>query len=160
MDISVQLGEGIFNFRVGVILMNQERVLLHRGENDDFWALPGGRVTMFESTVETAVREIKEEIGVDVTVNRLLWHTENFFTFDEKAFHEIANYYKVDILNPESINLGHEPFKGIEQGSDLIYQWFPITSLSTINLYPVFLRNELARLPEHPRFLTITQENL
>ncbi|MUK90174.1 NUDIX domain-containing protein [Ornithinibacillus sp. L9] len=155
MDISTRIGEGKFNFRTGVIAMDDERVLLHKNEYDEHWALPGGRVEMFESTGKTAVREMKEELDVDVSVERLLWFTENFFDFEGEAFHEIAAYYKVRIDGP--IYKGKDPFYGKEGERVLIYQWFPISQLSEIELYPAFLREGLNDLPKHTMFLTIDQ---
>lgn len=158
MDISVPVGTGIFNFRSGVILMDNHRVLLHQKEGDNFWALPGGRVAMFESSRETAVREIREEIGVDITIDRLLWHTENFFLFENKRFHELVDYYLGRLLGNSNIRDQGE-FKGLEGKETLIYKWFPISELQEVELYPVFLREGLHSLPEHPVFLTITQED-
>lgn len=63
MDISIPMGESRFNFRVAVVLMDQGRVLLHKNEYDEHWALSGGRVSMYETMSGTAVREMKEELG-------------------------------------------------------------------------------------------------
>ncbi|WP_052345831.1 NUDIX hydrolase [Paucisalibacillus sp. EB02] len=157
MDISVPIGNGIFNFRAGVILVDGDRVLLHKKEHDTFWALPGGRVSMFESSSETAVRELKEEIGVDVVVERLLWHTENFFPFEDKKFHEVADYYLVRLQDSHTIYCGESQFTGMEGDDVLIYKWFDISELPGTELYPEFLREDLRELPEHPVFLTINQ---
>ncbi|WP_010094368.1 NUDIX hydrolase [Ornithinibacillus scapharcae] len=156
MDISVSIGDGIFNFRTGVILIDKDRVLLHQKEGDDFWALPGGRVSMFESSMDSAVREIREEIGVEIMVDRMLWHTENFFLFEEKKFHEIADYYVATICGNEIQQ--KDVFEGIEGEETLIYKWFPIEDLKNVELYPEFLREGISNLPDHPTFLTITQE--
>ena len=159
LDISVPIGNGIFNFRAGVILIDKGRVLLHKKENDNFWALPGGRVSMFESSSETAVRELKEEIGVDVIVERLLWHTENFFPFEDRRFHEIADYYLARLQDSQEIYLGDGVFNGVEGHEVLIYRGFPIVELPEIELYPEFLREGLGELPEHPEFNTIRQDD-
>ncbi|WP_026909239.1 NUDIX hydrolase [Paucisalibacillus globulus] len=159
MDISIPIGNGIFNFRSGVVLIDEDRVLLHKKEKDDFWALPGGRVSMFESSAETAVREIHEEIGVEVVVERLLWHTEKFFPLEDKMLHEIADYYLVKLIDFQSIYRGKSEFVGEEGDEVLIYQWFPIKRLKEIELYPEFLREDLQELPLHPVFLTIDQRN-
>ncbi|MGI5211711.1 NUDIX domain-containing protein [Plantactinospora sp. CA-290183] len=49
------------------------RLLLvrHRGHGDD-WGLVGGAVEIGESPAEAAVREAREEIGVEVRLRRLL----------------------------------------------------------------------------------------
>lgn len=156
MDISVSIGNGLFNFRSGVILLDKQRVLLHQKVGDDFWALPGGRVAMFESSKDTAIREIREEIGIDIIIERILWHTENFFQFEGKRFHEIADYYLATILG--NTIQQKDVFEGIEGEETLIYKWFPIQELKNMELYPEFLREGLCHLPEQPIFLTIVQE--
>lgn len=80
---------GVFSFRVAGILFRKNKVLVHRLINDDFYAFPGGRVEMFESTEHTIIREMNEELGVDVTVDRLLWICEHFFTLNSNKYHEI-----------------------------------------------------------------------
>jgi 8-oxo-dGTP pyrophosphatase MutT (NUDIX family) len=46
-------------------------LLVHRTDNG-LWALPGGGMDLGESIVETAVRETKEETGIDVEVTGLV----------------------------------------------------------------------------------------
>lgn len=46
-------------------------VLVHRRDND-LWALPGGGMDLGESIVDCAVREVKEETGLDVEVTGLI----------------------------------------------------------------------------------------
>lgn len=42
------------------------RILLHRRSDNDLWALPGGAMELGETLGETAIRETKEETGLDV----------------------------------------------------------------------------------------------
>ncbi|MGK5497637.1 NUDIX hydrolase [Streptomyces sp. URMC 125] len=48
-----------------------EVLLIHRTDND-LWALPGGGVGLGESAPDAAVRETKEETGLDVEVTGLV----------------------------------------------------------------------------------------
>ncbi len=68
-----------FHYRVAGVATHDGRVLLHRSENDDFWSLPGGRTQHSESAAAALRREMREELGAEVTVVRLLWVVENFF---------------------------------------------------------------------------------
>src|SRR3954449_8179577 len=86
---------GNFNFRVAGVLLDRtgERVLIHRAPSEPFWTLPGGRVELMEPASEAFKREMLEELGADVQVERLLWVVENFFPYDGKRWHEIAFYF-------------------------------------------------------------------
>ncbi len=55
-----------------LILDDQSRLLLCRRRKDGKWNLPGGHVDSKEPPWETVVREVREEIGLDVRVERLL----------------------------------------------------------------------------------------
>ncbi|MFP4394846.1 MAG: NUDIX hydrolase, partial [Anaerolineales bacterium] len=82
-----------FIYRTAGVAMDRDRVLIHRSQDDDFWALPGGRVEMGEVASEALAREMQEELGIQVEVGRLLWITENFFTYAGYACHELALYF-------------------------------------------------------------------
>lgn len=56
----------------GIIFDEHERVLLVHRTDYDLWNLPGGGVESSEAPWEAVVREVKEETGFDVTVERLL----------------------------------------------------------------------------------------
>ncbi|MBQ5782473.1 MAG: NUDIX domain-containing protein [Oscillospiraceae bacterium] len=48
---------------------NKEQVLLIKHSNSGHWSFPKGHVEAGETEVQTAVREIKEETGVDVDID-------------------------------------------------------------------------------------------
>jgi 8-oxo-dGTP pyrophosphatase MutT (NUDIX family) len=56
---------------VAVINDAGEILVIHRADNDN-WALPGGAQDFGESLVETAVRETKEETGVECEVTGIV----------------------------------------------------------------------------------------
>jgi ADP-ribose pyrophosphatase YjhB (NUDIX family) len=51
---------------VTVVVMRDDHVLLTRREDFDVWCLPGGSVDPNESVAQAAVREVREETGIDV----------------------------------------------------------------------------------------------
>jgi 8-oxo-dGTP pyrophosphatase MutT (NUDIX family) len=66
--------------RVGVAIVQEGRILLvnHRRMGRSYWVLPGGALDAGESLPECAAREVREETGLDVTVDRLLYLLEVF----------------------------------------------------------------------------------
>ena len=54
-----------------LILDRRSRLLLCRRKKDGRWNLPGGQVDAKEAPWDTVVREVREEIGLDVRVQRL-----------------------------------------------------------------------------------------
>ena len=55
-----------------VIFDHQRRVLLCHRRDLDIWNLPGGGVESGELPTEAVVREVKEETGLDVAIDRLV----------------------------------------------------------------------------------------
>ena len=64
-----------FQVRVTGILIEAGRILLVRQRLSErrSWSLPGGRLERGETMEQGMIREFKEETGLDVTVDRLLY---------------------------------------------------------------------------------------
>lgn len=139
-------GENRFNFRVAGVAINNGKILLHKTVKDNFWALPGGRNELLEFTKDTLIREIREELNEEVTIDRLLWVVENFFEFDNKNYHEISFCYLMK-FDEESLILDQkEGFSGVEEDVKLIFQWFDIADIDNITVYPTFIKEKIKAL--------------
>lgn len=152
--IKFQRGKDQFNFRCIAIFIKDNRLLIQKDIKDDFWALPGGRVELFENSRDTVVREIHEELGWKVQVIRPVWFFENFFQIGGTKVHEIATAYLMDIYDV----IKFEPnvaFRGNED--HLVFKWFDISKLDEINLKPKVLRSKLNNLPNNIEFLSVGQ---
>ena len=57
---------------VGCVTDDEGRLLLEHRVDNDLWALPGGTHDFGESIVETVIREIREETGLEVEVTGLV----------------------------------------------------------------------------------------
>ncbi|MFE9391222.1 NUDIX hydrolase [Streptomyces sp. NPDC006784] len=55
-----------------VVTDDEGRILLQRRRDNDLWALPGGGMEMTDSLPGAAVREVKEETGLDVEITGLV----------------------------------------------------------------------------------------
>lgn len=132
-----------FNFRVAGIAIHNNKILLHTTPDHNYWVLPGGRVEFNESTSDGIVREMQEELGVFVHVDRLRYVHELIFTEDAKNFHEIGFYYLISLPENAEIMNKNSEFNGIEDGGRLIFRWFSFDELIQIEAYPEFIKRDI-----------------
>src|SRR4030095_7130673 len=149
MMIRFDNGNTRFNYRVVGIAIHEGSVLLHQAEGDDFWTFPGGRAELGEPAEQTLKREMREEIGTEVEVVRLLWFVENFFTYVDKDYHEIALYFLMQFPANSEYLTQPGSFQAEDAGVKLIFQWFPAQPqvLASLPLLPSFLQTALQKLP-------------
>lgn len=88
-----------------ILIIEDNKILLQKGQDSvsglEFYRPLGGGIEFGETSKETAVREIKEEIGATLINENFLKVIENIFDFDGKKFHEITFLYKGEILEKE-----------------------------------------------------------
>ncbi len=155
----------VFTYRVAGIAINDNKLLVHRSIIDDFWSLPGGRCEFFEISNDALIREMKEEIGVEVKIIRPLYFVENFFNFAEKNYHEISIFYLMEFPLDSELVLKNDTFKGKEselgfenhklygKELELIFKWVDINDLENMRLYPLFLRKALKNIKQYPEHI-------
>nr|WP_260986873.1 NUDIX domain-containing protein [Paenibacillus terrae] len=112
-------GQNKFNFRVAGIAVHRDRILLHTTLQDDFWNLPGGRVEFQESTDQALIREIREELGIDIQIDKLLYVNEDFFEYDRMKYHEIG--FSLHFLFPKAMKfwIGRASSQALRMAADL-----------------------------------------
>jgi ADP-ribose pyrophosphatase YjhB (NUDIX family) len=134
-----------FNLRAVAVILSGDHVLLHRLDGDEYWSLPGGRVEAGEDAATAVAREMREELDIAVTVGRLLWIAENFFTDGARSYHEVGLYFATDVPADARILDLHARHAGDEQGRGIEFVWFKRTALANIDVRPAFLRDALAQ---------------
>ena len=76
-----------FNYRVALLAVNDNKILLQKSEKDSYYSLIGGRVQLFEDSEQAIKREVEEETGILLNSSeiKLVNIVENFFTFNKTA---------------------------------------------------------------------------
>ena len=146
-DLQYEICGVIVNCRAVAIIMNDNKILFQKRKQDEFWALPGGKIAVLERGKETVKRELSEEIGVNVEVGELLDVKENFFKFKDKKFHEFIFMYLTSLNDNMKLERKIE-FNGVEEQKNLVFKWFDKEEINENNIRPVFLNEILIEIME------------
>ena len=81
------------------------RVLLQKRGDSNKWGFPGGAIELGETPEEAAIRELKEETGLDVTIDSLIGiYTDSDMKYPNgDSAQSIAIVYKLKALSGELI---------------------------------------------------------
>jgi ADP-ribose pyrophosphatase YjhB (NUDIX family) len=133
-DISLMIGNVGFNYRVAAVIEYDNKILLHKSNNFDFWNLPGGRVKTNEPSEKALTRELEEELGYKFEYFKFIHLAENFFTWEGRDAHELLFVYKIILSDKDE--LAHmQDFKALDNDK-LTYRWFDKSEIKNIKCLP------------------------
>lgn len=100
------------------------------------WRLPGGTIEFGERGSDTVVREIREELGVEIVDADYLGTVENIFTYLGAEGHELVRVYAARFAEQRLYERDH--FDCIEaNGARFTCVWKPIADFRAgVPLYP------------------------
>lgn len=104
---------------------------------------------MGETAEQAVVREIWEELGVTLKIDRPLWLNQAFFTEDVDGirYHELCIYFLIDISNTDLLERGNS-FTLTEGKHTHMFEWLAFDSLKDEYFYPIFLKKQIFDLPK------------
>ncbi len=110
-----------------------------------FYTPLGGGVEFGERGREAVTRELKEEIGADITDVRFVGVLENLFTLEGRPGHEIVLVYEARLMDAALYKI--ELFAGQDTGVPFKAEWKALSSFEAENtpLYPVGLLDLIER---------------
>jgi 8-oxo-dGTP pyrophosphatase MutT (NUDIX family) len=142
-----------FMYRVAGVAAIDGPVLVQRFEGEEFWCLPGGRVEMGEPAEEALAREMREELGSEAGVGRLLWVIDNFFRYRGVDYHELGLYFVITLPEGCSQAAGG-PWTAPElDGTLMHFAWHAPDRLGELDLKPSCLKQMLRKLPKHAEYV-------
>ena len=141
-DIDIKTNSNRFKLRVSGIFIRDGKVLVQKCKKIDGYCFPGGHVELGEITKEAVLREIKEEIGIEVKIIDLFCVHENIYkTIDNNIAQEINYYY---LLDSKEI-IPFDEFETTENDKGTLkvhnYEWLKINELIDKKVNPLSIAN-------------------
>ena len=91
--------EYICDLRTVAVFIKNDKILVQRDRDGSEYALHGGHIKIGETLENGLIREIMEEMGVQIECRRLLWSEECFRKWNGKQVHNIAFYYLIKLCD-------------------------------------------------------------
>ena len=142
-DITLPCEDGIVNLRVGAIIQKDGKILMVGNKiRPEYLYSVGGRIKFGETAEDAVKREVFEETGIKMDVERLGFIHENYFYGDSKSnfgklIYEISFFFYMKVPNdftPISNSFTEDNHKEF-------LCW--INPNDDINYYPKFFKEEL-----------------
>jgi 8-oxo-dGTP pyrophosphatase MutT (NUDIX family) len=115
----------------GLIVSNENPKLValishrNRGGGVD-WCIPKGHVELGENYIQTAIREVHEETGIQGKVLEKIGEISYSFKIGPKRIRKTVHHYLLEQVS------GELTFSGDPTGEVLDVQWFEIASLEEV----------------------------
>ena len=85
-----------FRISAYAVIRNEGKILVQELRNNDKYFFPGGGVEFGEKLEETLKREVMEETGIEIEVEKLLHTTETFFYYEpENAAWQCYSFFYI-----------------------------------------------------------------
>lgn len=142
-DMCVPCDDGYINIRVGAIIQKNGKILMAGNDRVEYLYSVGGRIQFGETAEEAIIREVEEEIGVKMEVERLGFVHENYFIGDSpakmgKCIYEISLYFYMKVpqdFTPVSMSFTEDQYKEF-------LKW--VSPEDDVPMYPAFFKTELS----------------
>ncbi|MFT4110974.1 NUDIX hydrolase [Propionicimonas sp.] len=145
-----------FRYRAAAVILHEGRVLMARNEVEPYFYSIGGGVRHGETAQDAVRREVREETGVDMEVDRLAFIHENFFAGDSTASlrgrecHELAFYFVMRYEPGMALTAAGTTLDGVREW----HEWVDLATYGRDRpAHPAFFATELPRLGTSPAWI-------
>lgn len=124
-----------------IILDSENRILMLKQchEDRDIWMVPGGAIEEGENAEQAAIREVREETGLDAKIKGLIWHVEEV---SEKRGQRFVNFFLAEIEGGQ-LGLGKDPERGEDEQVMRELCFMSKEELQALHvIYPEYLKDE------------------
>lgn len=135
MDFRTKRDNQIFGVRATALMARDDKIYLCKSSDGIYYTI-GGAVEVGERTESAVQREVREEVGCEVTVNQLAFVVENVFCQAGVNFHNIEFHYLVTPITEPNLSM-------VEDNETRSCEWISIDKLDAIDLRPAFLKKAL-----------------
>ena len=158
-DMCVPCADGYINLRAGAIIMKDGRFLMVGNDTSDYLYSVGGRVKFGETAEEAVVREVLEETGTRMEIDRLGFIHENYFPGDSgskkgRMIYELSFFFYMK--TPDDWNFVCESFTEDNSKEHLVW----VTPETEKKIYPEFFRTELKHPSDQVKYMITDDRGL
>ena len=144
-DLTINIPGATFMCRAAALIIRDGKLLaVNNKVYPNLYYTVGGRVNLHETTQEAVVREVYEEIGVVLEVDKPVFINERFLRVDGITAHELVFYYTMK--SKPDLDIANGVFT--DQGELETLHWLPLADLDNYNLVPPWLKTGLGRLDD------------
>ena len=120
----------------GALIIKDERILFQRRTDNGKWGLIGGLVEMNETYEQAALREIREETGLEVRLDSFLgiFHNHNMIWSNGDMAHVISAMFTASIVSGEP-RIDKESYELRFFGVDEIPELFAEDHVASLKAY-------------------------
>lgn len=127
---------------VAIIIRDNKLLIFHRiKDGEEYYSFPGGSVEDGETREEAAVRELQEEMCIDIKIDKLLF---SFYVSPNKQDHGRTSYFFLVTEFSGTPELGGPEKERMNDDNQFYVYWLDLDKLEeTKNLYPEEARERL-----------------
>lgn len=124
-----------------VIVRDDGALLVARRRGSDFVFLPGGHIEFGEPAEAALERELREELGSDVSVGDLVGVVEHLYTDSGQRHHELNLVFTAEITGP-----------AVSREAHLEFLWVAAAEIAGADLRPHPVRDLVGTATPTPRW--------